>query len=61
MVVAIRDKQESTEADGILTTAAAMANALEYYDRRWNIMIEGNLYRKMYLFSVSTAIPVLGA
>ncbi|MFZ4661138.1 MAG: hypothetical protein ACOYNY_29265 [Caldilineaceae bacterium] len=55
MVVAIRDKQESTEADGILTTAAAMANALEYY------LIEGNLYRKMYLFSVSTAIPVLGA
>ena len=39
MVVAIRDKQESTEADGILTTVAAMANALEYY------LIEGNLYR----------------
>lgn len=39
MVVAIRDKQESKEADSILLTAAAMANALEYY------LIEGNLYR----------------
>jgi hypothetical protein len=39
MVVAIRDKQELKEVDGILTTAAAMANALEYY------LIEGNLYR----------------
>ncbi|MCE7983635.1 MAG: hypothetical protein DYG89_20875 [Caldilinea sp. CFX5] len=39
MVVVIRDKQELKEVDGVLTTAAAMANALEYY------LIEGNLYR----------------
>lgn len=39
MVVVIRDKQEQKEVDGVLTTAAAMANALEYY------LIEGNLYR----------------
>jgi len=39
MVVAIRDKQDQKEVDGVLTTAAAMANALEYY------LIEGNLYR----------------
>lgn len=39
MVVAIRDQQELKEIDRVLTTAAAMANALEYY------LIEGNLYR----------------
>lgn len=39
MVVVIRDKQEPKEANGLLTTALAMANALEYY------LIEGNLYR----------------
>lgn len=39
MVVAICDKQELKEVDGVLTIATAMANALEYY------LIEGNLYR----------------
>lgn len=39
MVVAICDKHEHKEADNLLTIAAEMANALEYY------LIEGNLYR----------------
>lgn len=39
MMVAAREKQDSTSIDYVLTTAATMADALEYY------IIEGNIYR----------------
>lgn len=39
MMVAARAKQDSTNIDYVLTTAATMADALEYY------IIEGNIYR----------------
>ena len=39
MMVAAKEKQDSIEIDYVLTTAATMADALEYY------IIEGNIYR----------------